>query len=537
MQYSKAHNLCIYDNVPDSVFSLIPETQTVDIGDGRPRFSMKCTLKNMQIMTALGYEAMSPIMVDYDWPIKPGRKPLEHQKHMASFMTLHPRCFNLSDMGTMKTMSTLWAWDYLMLKGEVKKVMLVCTMSCMVDVWQREIMTNFLGRRKAVVVHGDRAKRVERLRECADFYIINHDGMDIGSTVVQHGSIERFSPGPLAIYLRANGDINGVSIDEGGEFRHQSTDRYKSLKHALRDKPYFNWLTGTPTPKEPLDAYAQAKMVRLDYNESFTSFRERTMYKQTTFKWKPKKEGYDIAASILKPAIRYDREASGLVLPEVVPLDRHAELTPAQVKAIKELKSTLKVMVAGGTITAVNEASLRTKLLQICCGAVYGENKQVFKVDCASRLKVLFESIEQSKSKIIVFASLTSVVDMLHSELNKEIETEKVTGHVGMGKRSEVFRRFRDDSKLRVIVADPGTMAHGLDLTTASTTVWYGPTDNPGTYQQANKRMDRPGQQNSMLMVRISSTATEREIYRRLETCESLQGIMLDLIQGGENDC
>lgn len=535
MLYSKQYNYCIYnegevDN--GKILSLLSTARLLD-----KYLIVPCTIENMQVMAALEYEAMSPIMVDYDWPIMPGRKPLDHQKHMASFHTLHPRSFNLSDMGTMKTMSVLWAWDYLMKIGQVKKVIISCTMSCMSDVWEREINLNLMGRRKCVVVHGSRKKRVEQLRKDVDFYIINHDGMDIGSSHQggnkKHG---KFVAGPLAIYLAANPDINGVTIDEGAEFRHQSTDMYKSLKAALRDKPYFNWLTGTPTPKAPTDAYAQAKMVRLDFNEPFISFRERTMYKKTTFKWLAKREGYDIAASILKPAIRYDREASGLKLPPVTILDRKAELSPAQVKAIKELKDTLKTMVAGGNINAINEASLRTKLLQIAAGAVYGENKTVLKVDCAARLKVLRETIEQSTHKVIVFASLTSVVDMIHSELQKEYAIEKVTGHVSAGKRSDIFRNFRENDSIRIIVADPGTMAHGLDLTAASTTVWYTPTDNPGTYQQANKRMDRPGQKNNMLMVRIASTSTEREIYRRLETCESLQGAMLDLIQGIEYD-
>jgi SNF2 family DNA or RNA helicase len=528
MQYSQKYNVCVYP-LKDHAQAVACTKGYFKLPDDQ--VAVPCTLHNMQIMAALGYEAISPIVFEYDWPIVPGRQPLEHQKHMASFMTLHPRCFNLSDMGTMKTLATLWAWDYLMLKGEVKQVIIDCTMSCMDDVWQREIMKNFLSRRKAVIVHGSRAKRVERLQEKADFYIINHDGLDIGS---KHPEGGKFQPGPLAEYLKLNPDINGVSVDEGGAFRHQSTDMYKSLKHALRDKPYFNWLTGTPTPKDPTDAYAQAKMVRLDYNENFTTFRERTMYKAGPFAWKAKPDGYDIAASVLKPAIRYDREASGIKLPPLVTEDRTTDLSPAQAKAIKELKGTLKTMVAGGTITALNEASLRIKLLQICCGAVYGEGKKVLKVDCANRLKLVEEVIEQSTAKIIIFTSFTNVVDMLYSELSKHYTVEKVTGNVSRSARTDIFRNFRECQDPRIIVAHPGTMAHGLDLTTASTTIWFGPPDDAEVYQQANKRMDRPGQQNSMLMVRISSTPVEREIYKRLDEKQGLQGLMLDLIQGVE---
>lgn len=524
MQYSEKHKGCMYETLDGVPLSLL--TGAKDLG--KNGFFVPCTIENMQVMAALGKEAYSPILIDYDWPMPPGRKPWPHQQHMAAFMVLHPRAFNLSDMGTGKTMAVLWAWDYLMKVGQVHQVIIACTMSCMTDVWQREIMTNFLGRRKAVVVHGDRKKRVERLREHADFYIINHDGFAIGSK-----NIPKFTAGPLALYLAANPNIDGVTIDEGAEFRHQSTDAYKSLRTALRNKPYFNWLTGTPVPKDPTDAYAQAKMVRLDFNESFTSFRERTMYKIDNFRWKAKTEGYDMAAEILKPAIRYGIKDC-MQLPPVVKLDRTAELSPGQVAAIKQLKAELNTLVAGGKVTALNEASLRTKLLQIAAGAVYGEDKAVLKLDCAPRMKVLREAIEQSTHKIIIFASLTSVVDMLHSELSKEYTVEKITGKVGNGRRNEIFNSFREAENPRIIVADPGCMAHGLTLTPASTTIWYTPHDNGGVYQQANKRMDRPGQKNNMLLVRISSTATEREIYRRLDTGESLQGAMLNLIRGEE---
>jgi SNF2 family DNA or RNA helicase len=472
-------------------------------------------------------------MLDYDWPIQPGRKPLEHQKRMASFMTLHPRCFNLSDMGTMKTLATLWAWDYLMLKGEVGSVIIYSTLSTMSDVWEKEIMKNFLSRRKAVVVHGDRKRRAERLAEKADFYIINHDGCTIGAKEgIVHGH-KRLIPGPLAEYLRANSHINGCTVDEGGEFKNSATDKYKSLSYALRDKKYFNWLTGTPTSQSPLDAYAQAKMVRLDYNESYTGFRERTMQKLTTFTWKPKLDGYKIAASVLVPAIRYEMKDC-MELPECVVVDKTVELTPSQVKAIKELKKSLSTMLdSGGKISAINEASLRLKLLQISQGAVYGDKHAIHKIDCEPRLNALKEVVREAGHKVLVFASLTSVVDLIYSELKKEYTVERVTGDVSANRRTEIFRDFQESEDPRIIVADPGCMAHGLTLTNASVTVWYGPTDKPGTYQQANKRMDRPGQKNKMLIVRIAATGTEREIYRRLDERGDMQGLMLNLIREG----
>jgi SNF2 family DNA or RNA helicase len=256
------------------------------------------------------------------------------------------------------------------------------------------------------------------------------------------------------------------------------------------------------------------------------------MTRLSQFKWVPKREGMAIAASILTPAVRFERDEC-LDLPDVMIETHDVELSPAQKKAYDELKKTLKTQVGAGQINAINEATLRMKLIQIACGAVYGEEHEVHKIDCASRLAVLEDIIEQSSHKLLIFAPLTSVINLLYTELRKRYTVEKVTGEVSAKRRNEIFKAFQDEANPRIIVADAGCMAHGLTLTAADTTVWFGPTDKPEIYQQANKRMDRPGQKNSMLIVRLAATATEREIYRRLDSREKMQGLILNMIKEG----
>ncbi len=272
--------------------------------------------------------------------------------------------------------------------------------------------------------------------------------------------------------------------------------------------------------------------MRKEYAESHRAFIERTMTRVSQFKWAPKREGMAIAASILQPAVRFERDEC-LDLPDVMIETRDVELSEPQKKAYDELKKTLRTQVGAGQINAINEATLRMKLIQIACGAVYGEQHEVHKIDCASRLSVLEEVIEQTSHKLLIFAPLTSVINLLYTELRKRYTVERVTGNVSAKKRNDIFKAFQEDDSPRIIVADPGCMAHGLTLTAASCTVWFGPTDKPEIYQQANKRMDRPGQRNSMLIVRLAATATEREIYRRLDAREKMQGLILNMVKEG----
>jgi SNF2 family DNA or RNA helicase len=402
-------------------------------------------------------------------------------------------------------------------------------LSTLYRVWQDEIFQHFLGNRKCVILHGSREKRLELLKQDADFYIINHDGLGVGS----HRGHRGLELGDLGECISNRKDIDLVIVDEGSVYKDSNTLRYKVLRQVIKDKPYIWWLTGTPTPNAPTDAWAQAKMLRIDFNESYRSFQDRTMMRLTQFKWAPKPEATKIAASVLQPAIRFNREDC-LDLPPCQSVLRDVELTSDQVKAHKALKEQLAALIGSGQINAVNEAALRTKMLQVSMGAVYDTNHEAHKIDCSPRLKVMREIIEQTNEKLLIFAPLTSVINLLYADLRKDYSVEKINGEVSPGKRSEIFRAFQQETSPRIIVADPRAMAHGLTLTAAATIIWYGPTDMPEVYTQANGRINRPGQTKSMLIVRLAATSLEREIFKRLDTKQSMQGAVLNLVRNGD---
>ena len=95
---------------------------------------------------------------------------------------------------------------------------------------------------------------------------------------------------------------------------------------------------------------------------------------------------------------------------------------------------------------------------------------------------------------------------------------------------ARIFGAFQDAERPRIIVADPGVMAHGLNLYAARTVVWYGPTDKAELYMQGNKRAHRPGQTWPVTIVQLVASELEADIYHRVATNTSLQGAMLDAV-------
>lgn len=491
------------------------------------------SLYNLQVLRWLGLPIIPPMREDnYDWPIRPGRIPLPHQKIMSNFLVAHPKCFNLSDMGTMKTMSALWAADFVMKSEPGAKALVVCPLSTMQRTWGDAIFKDLMGRRTYTVLYGDANKREELLKNDTDFYIINFDGLGIGWDYNKgRVTLERF-----AAALDARKDIRLVILDEADAYRDASTRRHRIAMTLLAQRPYLWLATGTPTPTGPLDAYGLAKLVNNAGGESFMSYKMRTMYKVSNFKWVPKRGAHEAASALLQPAIRFDIKDC-VNLPPCTTELRDVPLSREQTKLIAQLKEEcLLEMGNGKQITAVNEAVLRMKLIQISCGAVYDTGGGSHPVDAKPRIAELRAVMAQSRAKTIVFAPLTSVLRLLHSDLSRDHSVALIYGGTPQKERNEIFRRFQMEAEPRVLIADPGTMSHGLDLFAAALIVWYGPTDRTVTYLQANKRIDRPGQTFPTTIVQLASTPTEREIYRRLENNETLQGVILNLIRGTGND-
>ncbi|HEX8838189.1 MAG TPA: DEAD/DEAH box helicase [Candidatus Acidoferrum sp.] len=525
LSFDAARNLLIYETAQQgAILGHIPQARAV----GNHHVAVPRNLWNIQVLRQLGLPVVGLIDANYPWPRAPGITPLEHQRVMANFLVSHPHCFNLSDMGTMKTLSTLWACDWLMRQhkeGECR-ALIVAPLSILDRVWGRTIFENFLGKRSFRIIHGSPAKRERELAAPADFYVINFDGLGVGSSTAKG----RLQLGGLSAALQSRSDIRIVVIDEASAYRDSRTRRHKLAKLLFKQREYLWLLTGTPTPNGPFDAFGLAKLVNDANGESFHSFYHRTMTRLSMWKWVPRQNAHLEVRKLLQPAIRYDIKDvwDG---PPLTTQQRHVDLTKEQVAHMRKLKSQMQTELSSGVkITPVNEAAMRMKFIQISLGAVYDSTHASHGIDASPRVKALHEVIEQTDGKVLILAPLTNVVKMLYREL-EEYPREVVNGETSPKERTRIFNAFQSDESPRLLIADPGVLAHGLDLWRAKIVCWYGPTDKVEQYLQANKRAHRPGQRYPVTVVQLTSTATEREIFRRIANQENLQGVLLNMVK------
>ena len=440
-------------------------------------------------------------MKDYAWPGQ--HRPFDHQKVTSEFLARRPRAFCFNEQGTGKTASVIWAADYLMNMGLLRRVLVVCPLSIMKSAWQQDLF-KFAMHRSVDIAYGDRRKRINIINNNAEFVIINFDGLAIVKDEVK------------------NGGFDLIVIDEASAYKNPSSARWKVLRDLNKTIRGLWMLTGTPAAQSPVDAYGLAKLVNPSgVAPFFGQFRDQVMYKVGMFRWVAKVNAKDVVHAALQPAIRFEKDQC-LDLPDVTIMERDVPLTAQQKGYYNLLKSQMLIEAAGEEISSANAATNINKLLQISCGSVYTDSGDVVDFDASSRLQAVTEVVDESAHKVLIFVPFTHTIEMLKAHLIKHgVPCEVINGAVSVNKRSAVVQDFQTTDNVKVLIIQPQAASHGLTLTAADTIIWYAPVTSVETYLQANARINRPGQKNAMTIVHIKGSEVERAGYTGCSTIRS----------------
>lgn len=439
----------------------------------------------------------APMLRDYDWPGL--MTPYSHQKVTAAFLSIRMRAFCFNEQGTGKTPACIWAADYLMKIGLVKKVLIICPLSIMQTAWAADIMQTAM-HRSVGIAHGNASKRLKIIQANYDFTIINYDGVSVIDDAI----------------LSSGFDL--IIVDEANAYKNSTTKRWKTLARLLRPSTRLWMLTGTPASQSPADAFGLAKMVNPSKVPRFkTTWRDQVMIQISRFRWMPREDSRTRVFAALQPAIRYTKREC-LDLPNVVHETRDVPLTVQVENYYKRMRNQMIIEAAGEEISAVNAAAKMTKLLQISGGAVYTDEHDVVEFDISPRLSVLEEVLNESSHKVIVFVPYIHTIQVVRQFLNKiGYSNECIQGSVPARHRAEIITRFQRTPDPKVLIIQPAAASHGVTLTAADTIVFWSPVVSVETYLQCIGRIDRVGQLNKMLIVHLQGSDVERRVYKMLQ--------------------
>ena len=499
MEIYKDKALIVNTKKPQLILDRIPKSKIVrEYDNGVVQVIVNWGLDEVLALSELRVKnPPSPISKDYTWPGI--HKPFDHQRTTAEFLSAHKRAYCLSEAGTGKTSAVIWAADYLMNKGKVKRMLVVCPLSIMQAAWQADFFKTAM-HRSVGIAHGVADKRKQIISGNCEVVIINYDGIEIVEDEIK------------------NGGFDLVVVDEANYIKTTTTRRWKAINRVVNKDTWIWLMTGTPAAQSPADAYGLAKLVNPASVPKYAgTFKDMVMQKVSQFTWVPRFNAQDIVFKTLQPAIRYTKEEC-LDLPLVMYATREVPLTPQQDKYYKKLKKDMYMQASGEDITVVNAAVMLTKLLQVSAGAIYSDKGEVVEFDVSNRMTALKDIINEASHKVLVFCPFRHSIENIMKELAKDkITCDAIHGDVSMNKRTEIFKNFQESKDPQVLVIQPQAASHGVTLHAANVVVFWSPVMSVETYIQCCARVDRAGQRNPMTVVHLQGSPVENKIYKMLQ--------------------
>lgn len=431
-------------------------------------------------------------------------RPYFYQEYAEQFILDNPEAGLLLDMGMGKTVVSLTAADKLLNDYfAVRKVLVIAPLKPAKETWLPEIKKwDHLQYLTASLVIGSKQSRVAALEQDADIYIINRENVAwLTNELSSIGNAWNFDM---------------VVIDELSSFKSSKSQRFKALKKYITLSKRVVGLTGTPAPNGLIDLWSQIYL--LDGGErlgrTVSGYRERYFLpdkrNQTTiFSYKPKEESekaiYDKISDICVSMSAED----WLEMPERIDTVQHIKLSDKELKLYEEFEKEQYLEFINGQVTAATAAALTNKLLQFSNGAMYLDDGS-YKVTSDKKLEALAEIVDTSQGQpILCFYSYRH-------------DCERILRKFKGAKKLESADDIRDwnDGKIPLLLAHPAGAGHGLNLQTGGNIiVWFGLTWSLELYQQANARLYRQGQKNSVI---IHHLVTDGTVDKRV--LDSLQG-------------
>ncbi|MCM1231969.1 MAG: DEAD/DEAH box helicase [Ruminococcus flavefaciens] len=405
-----------------------------------------------------------------------------YQKFCIQKIIDQPELGLLLDMGMGKTAITLSAVEELMYDCfSIRKVLVIAPLEPAKETWPAEIEKwDHTRHMDFSMVIGSKEGRIAALRREADIYIINRENVQW-----------------LVTYYKKAWPFDMVVIDELSSFKSSKAQRFRALKKV---RPYIKrivGLTGTPSPNGLLDLWPE--MYLLDggkaLGKTLTGYRDQYFLpdkrnQQMIFSWKPRQNAEEEIYKKLEGLCISMKTADYLQLPERLDVRHEIELSEEALAIYRKLEKDMLLPYEDGDIDAGSAAILTNKLLQVAGGAAYNENGDV-KMLHDEKLKALDTLIEEANGQpVLLFYAYKHECDRIKERYPEAVDV----------KEKSAVKEW-NAGHIPILLAHPASAGHGLNLQFGGhIVIWYGLPCSLELYQQANKRVHRMGQKQTVLI-------------------------------------
>lgn len=445
-------------------------------------------------------------------------QPYPYQQYCIDSIIYNRAIGLFLDMGLGKTVITLTAIRELRYnRWEIMKPLIIAPKKVAEATWSTEAKKwEHLKMMRIIPVLGTAQQRIRALATPADAYIINRENVQW-----------------LVGYFENNWPFDMVILDESSSFKNSQSKRFKSLKLVRNRIKKIVELTGTPTSNGLEDLWAQIYLLdggaRL--GKTIGAYRDKYFIpgrrNQTAiFNYEPKDGSFEMIKQAISDICISMSAEDYLTLPDIIINNIPVTLDKTALKLYIRMEKDLLLQIDENTITAQSAGVLTGKLLQMCNGAIYDEDKNVVAIhDC--KIDAFLELIEQLNGQhALVFYNFQHDRDRLLKALTNT------------NLRVRVYSRAKDEidwnnNEIDILLAHPASCGYGLNLQKGGYhAIWFGLTWSLEQYEQANKRLHRQGQEHPVIIHHLYiQNGMDEEVIKALQNKSGIQTALLDALK------
>lgn len=294
--------------------------------------------------------------------------------------------------------------------------------------------------------------------------------------------------------------------DESQDIRTPRAKRTRIARMLAPLAVYRRIASGFPDPSGMHNLYSQYTFLSPDILglKTFGAFKAEYVELKAGFQGHPVIAGYknqDRFAERVRPYTTHvEQDRRGRAPAKTVV--RHVELTREQRKHWDDLKREFTTLLKSGERLDVPLAITRLiRLQQLTCGWFPLEDGS-YEYIPENRTRALLETLEECRGKVVIWSRFVHCIPRLAQRIGKQ--AVYVYGAVKQANRDSLLKRFRDDDKVRVLIAQPETVGTGRnEMVVADKDIFWSNDFKALTRRQAEGRLDRDGQCNVVTHIDI----------------------------------
>ena len=461
----------------------------------------KNAIKNIKENKKTILEKSMSAVANIDIPAPAGLNYLPFQKAGIDFINHQKNVLVADEMGLGKTIQAI---GYINLNSNIKTVLIICPASLKIN-WKQELEKWLVRPYKINILNG---------KDLADITIINYE------------SVKKY------FNLLTSQIWDLLVLDESHYIKNYKAQRTKYITGFFESngdkkswikglKDYANQkilLTGTPIMNRPEELITQLKVLNHELAKNPFKFMEKYVEKNA---W-----GGVIGSRNLEE-LQYKLRTTCMIRREKKDVltelpDKLRQIITLPKEILKNDNKTKEIVSYLSENWDVATGKLKSSKIP------FDEIAKIRHEQAIKKIPYLIEHIEnvlEDEDKVVVFAHHHDVINAIYEKF-KDISVI-ATGEQSLKERNEAVDKFQNDPNIKLFIGSTEAMGVGITLTVSQTVIFAELEWRPGDLFQAEDRLHRIGQKNTVLVqyLVIDESIDSFMIHKILDKIETIEEV------------